>query len=132
MARCGEINKQPIWYSLYAGKTEAVDASGNYTGEHVVSYDPPVKDRMNISPASGNAIYNAFGTSTPYSKIIETDDMHTAFDVNTVWWIGKSPEAGTYNYVTVAVARGLPKSGTTKIAVREVETREPSHHTEST
>ena len=115
---CLDQNKQTVYYALYSSKTELTDSYGNKTGEYTVTRTAPTKARMNVSAARGTADFEEFGINDSYSRRIATDDMTTAFDTNTVWWIDKTPnEAGTdFNYVTVRVAKSL---NSVTIAIKE-------------
>lgn len=133
MARCGKINKQTLWYALYQGVNEIIDENGDYTGDYKVEYSTPIQAKMSISPSRGTADVECFGINIQYTKTLETDDMGTPFDTDTIFWIGVTPKE-TYtvngikntvdvphNYVVSGVARGLPRSGTCKIAIKEVD-----------
>ena len=106
---CLDQNKQTVYYALYSGKTELTDSYGNKTGEYTVTRSTPVKARMNVSASRGAADTEMFGINDAYSKTIVTDDMTTAFDTATVWWIGKTPnnDGTDFNFVTVRVAKSL-------------------------
>lgn len=129
-------NKRSFSYALLAGKVPLTDTDGNYTGEHVLAYDKAVSLKANISPASGRASVEMFGTSEDYDRVILTDDMSCPIDENTILWINKTvdqpaaldallpadallpdselyPKAANtyayenYNYVVRHVAKGL-------------------------
>lgn len=127
MARCARINKRTVYYAKYAGEVELTDSAGNYTGEHKATYTDPVEAQMNVSPSRGTYEVGGWNFSVPYSKTLETEDMETDFDKDTVFWIGIDPTTHSHNYVVTGVARGLPRSGTTKIAVKEVDAVESSN-----
>lgn len=114
-------NKQPLYYALYKGKTEAVDDYGNKTGEYTTEYYTPVKVYMNISPARGNIVLEQFGINTQYTHILVTDDMNCPIDKDTILWIGKTPDtngAVKHNFVVKQVARSL---NSISYAISEVE-----------
>ena len=98
---CMEINKTPIVYKLYTGKTEAVDDDGMYTGEQVPTYADPVTIRASVSAARGMADLELFGVDVVYSNTIIVDDMTCPIDENSLIEIGGDP------YAVVRVAKSL-------------------------
>ena len=74
--RTVQRNKRDVWYALYLGEQDAIDADGNYTGETEVVYDKPVKIRANVSPATGQANIEMFGNFTDYDRVVVTDQVN--------------------------------------------------------
>ena len=99
-------NKKTLYYALYDDQTEIVDINGNRTGEYTPSYSSPVKARMNIAPAQGNADWDPFGISTPYTKVAMTFDMESPITETSIVWIDKDIDE-PHNYVVTAIARSL-------------------------
>lgn len=109
-----------MWYALYQGVTDAVDASGDLTGEQTVSYSEPVKFEANLSATRGTqgftgtgASYDYFGADIQYDLIISTAQMDLPFDEYTLIWV-KEPamvngavDYDSADYTVKAVARGL-------------------------
>lgn len=116
--RTQKRNERNVYYALYTGVQEMVDAAGNYTGEYAPTYSTPVLKRMNVSAARGTADVAQFGIDTPYSKTIVTNDMDCPIAEDTVLWIEKTPTDGEYNYVVVQVAKSV---NSITYAVREVD-----------
>ena len=79
-----ERNKQTFYYALFDSDVSATDPEGNKTGVYIAKYKEPVKMRANISPASGDAQREQFGTMLEYDRVIVTDDIHCPIDENTV------------------------------------------------
>lgn len=98
-------NKQTLYYALYEGMTEIVDSNGNRTGEYTPSYSLPVKVKMNIAPAQGNADWDPFGISTPYTRVAMTCEKLPISETSIVW-VDKDPNE-PHNYVVTAIARSL-------------------------
>lgn len=119
-------NKQPLWYCLYAGNTDPVDADGNYTGEPNVSYAAPVKMYANISPAKGEVNVAEFGDQDEYDKVIVMDYHDPAsglIDENTVFFVDATPSGGTsdgYDYTVYRVAKSI---NSVSIAIKKVPAR---------
>lgn len=113
-------NRQTIWYALYQGKTDAVDAAGNKTGEKVVSYSTPIETAMNVSGGRGVAEAQFFGMDNPFTRTVVTEDLVTPFDTTTVFWFDKTPnqDADDYNFVCTGVAKTI--NGRV-IALKEVD-----------
>lgn len=102
-------NRQTLYYALYTGKTAVLDSSGSETGEYIVTYGTPISIRASVSPASGYAQFEQFGTDLSYDKVVITDDMSCPIDENTVLYVDKVPETvnPTYDYVVKRVAKSL-------------------------
>lgn len=76
----------------------------------------------NISPATGNAQSEVFGSLTGYDRVIVTDDMTCPIDEQTVLFIDKVPEAQNpvHDYVVKRVAKSL---NSISIAISKVDLR---------
>jgi hypothetical protein len=46
-------NARMYWLIRVTGYTDNVDADGNYTGEKVPEFDPPIRIRLNTMPVNG-------------------------------------------------------------------------------
>lgn len=87
---------------------ELQDEQGNFTGEYAPEYSEPVRALMNVSAAKGAADIEMFGMDTPYTHLLVTEDMTTAFDTESIFWIGSSPTTGAaHNFRVLRVARSL-------------------------
>lgn len=116
-------NARRFWYCLYGGRRALKDADGYETGESRVSYLEPVMSIANISPASGAAQTEQFGTLDGYDKVIVTDDTDCPIDENTVLFVDREPEFDdrgepVYDYIVRRVARSL---NSVSIAVQRAE-----------
>lgn len=100
-------NLKPIWYSLYNGRIPVVDVDGYETGETEISYSNPVQIKVNVSPASGQAQSEMFGTLEDYDKVIITDQMACPINENSVLYVDVVPEGNTYDYIVKRVAKSL-------------------------
>ena len=114
---CLAINKRPLWYALYQGKTQIEDEHGNKTGQWNTSYSSPVAVEMNISAAKGSSDVEQFGINENYSRTIVTDDMSCPINTDSVIWIDADPDTDPYNYRVVRVAKSL---NTIVYAIQEV------------
>jgi len=101
-----ERNKQRIYYALYTGKVDAVDANGYKTGEKTKSYSDPVPFRINVSPARGNADREIFGIELSYTRTMTTDKLNCPIDVDTILWVGRDTSE-PHNYIVVRKAQSL-------------------------
>jgi len=101
-----ERNKQRIYYALYTGKVDAVDANGYKTGEKTKSYSDPVPFRINVSPARGNADREIFGIELSYIRTMTTDKLDCPIDVDTILWVGRDTSE-PHNYIVVRKAQSL-------------------------
>lgn len=136
-------NNRDLWYALYTGLTDGVDANGDLTGEPVESYADPVHFEANLSATRGTqgftgtgAYYDYFGADIQYDLIISTAQMDLPIDEFTLIWRTEPPYTTveeTVNGVTTAkkiydfstaefrvkaVARGLHHM---KYAIRSLE-----------
>lgn len=85
-------NKRPFYYANPVKETMIPGQyDGLYSGEVSVTYTTPVMMKANISPASGSAQAEAFGTLTDYDKVIVTDDIDCPIDEHTVLFIDVLP-----------------------------------------
>lgn len=105
--RCNQRNKRTIYYALYQGVRELIDADGNYTGEQSAEYGEIVKARMNVSGGKGKAEIELFGIDTPFTKVAVTDDLITPFNTDTVFWFDTDPLTEEHNYRCTGVARTI-------------------------
>lgn len=90
--RLMQRNLKTIHYCLYEGMTEAVDEDGFKTGEKVENYSDPVELKCSVSPATGYAQTEIFGSLDSYDRVIITDDMKCPIDENTMLFVDKEPE----------------------------------------
>lgn len=92
-------NLKTVWYALYEGQTEITETDewGNTIGlgETKIRYGKPVSIKGNVSPASGKAQTEIFGTELNYSRVLIVDDMDCPIDENSLLWITKDPEYDT-------------------------------------
>ena len=114
-------NKQNIYYALLIKKEKIYDRNGNFTGDYEEVYTPPIKAQMNIAPATGDADWNPFGISTPYTKVAMTFDLKSPISETSKVWIDKCVNEPA-NYVVVAVAKSL---NNICYALQEVKSTKP-------
>lgn len=100
-------NRRPVAYAFYLGVTDVVNADGEYTGEHEVSYTEPIKALMNVSGGRGQADINLFGIGSSTMRTIVTEDLDTPFSEETVFWIETDPDTEPYDYRVVNVSRTI-------------------------
>ena len=77
-------NNREFTYELYLGKTPIIDEDGFDTGESAPSYAEAVSMKANISPATGFAQIEAFGSLDSYDHVILTHDMSCPINEETV------------------------------------------------
>lgn len=99
-------NETTIYYALYDGKTEEVDANNLYTGVVVAAYETPVALRASVSAARGTSEIDLFGVNTNYTKTVIVDDTSCPIDEHSRLWINTTP-TNPHNYEVVSVARSL-------------------------
>ena len=104
-------NKQPVYFSVYMGMAEIIDADGRFTGETYPAYSDPELVMLNHSPASGETVLLAFGDFKDYSRLICTTRKFP-FDEQSRLWVDKIPddtlaEPTDHNYIVRKVAKSL-------------------------
>lgn len=115
-------NKKSFYYALYERKEPVTDEYGNQTGEYRIVYSDPILEHGNISPGSGDAQNEIFGTEVKYSRVIALDDINCPIDENSVIFVDVTPTKnadGEYNndYVVKAIA---PSINNLLIAIEKV------------
>lgn len=115
---CLAQNKQKLYYALYQGKTQVVDANGRKTGQWEPSYSDPVEVYMNVSAARGTADVEQFGINNPYTRSLMTDNMACPIDTDSIIWFDADPQTEPYNYCVVTVAKSL---NSIAYAIKEVD-----------
>lgn len=103
-------NKVQIYYQLYLGKTERVDADGNLNGKYIESYSEKIPLRCHVSygtlsaVASGNKTQLVpYGVEDNYSMSLFLDRDY-GMSETTILWIGDTEEA---NYIVSSVRPSL-------------------------
>ena len=118
------LDKRPLWYSNPVGeKTPVVDEWGNETGESAYeSWSTPAKLTLNVSPPTGSAEANPFGTFTDYSYVVSSSSRkHNTplYEGTHVWF--QTDVSKPFNYIVVKVAEHITD---TKYALKEVAASE--------
>ena len=113
---CLARNKTTIYYATFKSKTEITDEYGNKTGQYTITYNTPVEWSANIRWDSGAVQLEGFGLNASGTRRIVTCDMNCPIGVDTVLWIGITPDQnGTVkpNYVVA----GVPERSLNQIAI---------------
>ena len=113
---CLARNKTTIYYATFKSKAEITDEYGNKTGQYTITYNTPVEWSANIRWDSGAVQLEGFGLNASGTRRIVTCDMSCPIGVDSVLWIGITPnEQGTVkpNYVVA----GVPERSLNQIAI---------------
>ena len=113
---CLARNKTTVYYATFKSKTEITDEYGNKTGQYAITYNSPVEWSANIRWDSGAVQFEGFGLNAAGTRRIVTCDMSCPISVDSVLWIGITPnEQGTVkpNYVVA----GVPERSLNQIAI---------------
>ena len=113
---CLARNKTTLYYATFKSKTEILDEYGNKTGQYTITYNNPVEWSANIRWDSGAVQLEGFGLNASGTRRIVTCDMNCPIGVDTVLWIGITPDQnGTVkpNYVVA----GVPERSLNQIAI---------------
>lgn len=112
-------NKQQIWYALFTGEAEEIDAFGQHTGRFAPTYTAPISTAINVREARGESFLAPNGIETEYSRRLVTCDMDCPLDIDTILWIDIEPYVTEivdgdpvirnipYNYVVSGVAKSI-------------------------
>lgn len=90
--RLMQRNLKTVYYSLYKGLTDVTDENGFKTGEKVETYSDAVKIRASVSPSSGSAQTEIFGSLDSYDRVMLVDDTACPIDENSILFVDKEPE----------------------------------------
>jgi len=96
-------NKRTIFYALYKGDSLLLDEQGYETGESEPTYGEITELRCNISSASGEEAFEAFGSFTNYTRVICVADTKCPIAEQTVVWFGVAT-TDPYNYIVTRKA----------------------------
>lgn len=98
-----ERNKRPLYYALYLGEVENVDANGHLTSERTPTYGNVTKLDCNVSASAGSDIVEAFGGFTNYTRTITVANTDCPMDENSIVWFGVSTTE-PHNYIVTKKA----------------------------
>ena len=98
-----ERNKRPLYYALYLGEVENVDANGHLTSERTPTYGNVTKLDCNVSASTGSDIVEAFGGFTNYTRTITVANTDCPMDENSIVWFGVSTTE-PHNYIVTKKA----------------------------
>ena len=116
--RCLDRNKTTAYYALLKSKTEQTDDYGNKTGQYTLTYNTPVQFSANIRWDSGGVELDGFGLNASGTRRIVTDDLSCPIDIDTVLWIGKTPDTNGYSGTVKPnyVVSGVPERSLNHVA----------------
>lgn len=103
-------NRRPLWYAnpIPDTETDLTDQYGNPTGETTTEYTEPKQLMLNVSASTGEAVADAFGAFTNYSRTIATADLSCPLIEGSRVWFGKTPKnLNDFNYIVVKEADSL-------------------------
>ena len=109
------INKQLMYYAMFSAYTD-ITKDGMKTGDKSKTYHQAVSMWANISPSTGTAEMEPFGTDVDYDRIIVTSDMTCPINENSILWIGRDTTE-KHNFIVRRVAKSL---NSIRYAVKEV------------
>lgn len=98
-------NQQPVFFKLYEGQEEIIDAYGNPTGSYIPLYSDLKSAMLCVSPNKGSSEVEQFGSFEDYDRTMTTADEHCPIDENAVLWIDGADTEGPWNYIVKEVGR---------------------------
>lgn len=111
-------NMSTVWYQVYAGQTEILDANGNKTGSFQDTYGPLQSAPLMVSPNKGDATLELFGTLLDYDRTMATADTTLPIDEQTILWLDGADTSGPYTHY---VKQRAPWKNSLVFAVKQVE-----------
>lgn len=111
-------NMSTVWYKVYAGQQEIVDADGNKTGSFQDTYGPLKSAQLMVSPNKGDAALELFGTLLDYDRSLVSADISLPIDEQTILWLDGAPTTGPYTHY---VKRRAPWKNSVVFAAKQVE-----------
>ena len=111
-------NMSTVWYKVYTGQQEIVDADGNKTGSFQDTYGPLQSAQLMVSPNKGDAALELFGTLLDYDRSLVSADISLPIDEQTILWLDGAPTTGPYTHY---VKRRAPWKNSVVFAAKQVE-----------
>lgn len=103
--RDAKIYLSPVFYKMFEGEQEILDAYGNPTGSYYPIYSELKSIMMSVSPNKGDSEATMYGTALDYSRTMSIADPDCEIDENTVLWLDGADTNEAWNYQVVAVSR---------------------------
>lgn len=91
--------KREVWFAHYSGRSQVEDEDGRLTGAWKLSYGKPFLIRMTLSPESGNAFADGFGTGLDYDRTAIAHETSTGIDEDCLVWLSGPPETDSSGHV---------------------------------
>lgn len=114
-------NQQPVYFKLYLGQEEIIDANGDKTGSFKHVYGELLKEDLCVSPNKGNSEIEMFGSLEDYDRTMTTSNTDCLIDENSILWIDGADTVEAHNYI---VKRKAPWKNSIAYAVKRVTLRE--------
>lgn len=92
-------NFQPVFYKMYEGQEEIIDAYGNPTGSFIPKYSGLKSAMLCVSPNKGSSEVEQFGSTEDYDRTVTTADTKIEIDENSVLWVDGADTDGPWNYI---------------------------------
>lgn len=94
-----KLNQQPVFYKLYEGQEEIIDAYGNPTGSFIPKYSDLKSAMLCVSPNKGSSEVEQFGSMEDYDRTATTADTKVEINENSVLWVDGADTDGPWNYI---------------------------------
>lgn len=111
-------NTFTVWFQVYQGQTEIVDADGYKTGSFTPAYGPLQSAQLMVSPNKGDATLEVFGALLDYDRAMTTADTTCPINEQTILWLDGAPTDGPYTHY---VKKRAPWKNSLAFAVKQVE-----------
>lgn len=110
-----------VYYKLYLGQQENIDADGYKTGTFSAQYGELQSAQLSVSSNRGEMAAEPFGTQIDYDRTMSTADTTCPIDEETILWLDGAATDGPANYI---VLRRAPWKNSIAFAIKEVDTND--------
>ena len=114
-------NTFTVYYKLYLGQVENIDANGYKTGTFSPYYGELQSAKLSVSSNRGETAAEPFGTQIDYDRTMSTADVSCPINEEAILWLDGISTAGPNNYI---VKRRAPWKNSIAFAIKEVDTNE--------
>lgn len=111
-------NQFPVYYKMYQGEQEIIDADGYMTGSPRSVYGELKVAYLSVSPNKGTAEAEMFGTLDAYDRTMTTADPSCEIDEDSILWLDGADTSGPHNYI---VKKRAPWKNSVAYAIQKVD-----------
>lgn len=114
-------NLSTVFFKLYEGQSEILDAWGNPTGSFENKYGYLQSANLCVSPNKGSSEADMFGSLEDYDRTMTTAETGCSIDESAILWLDGQPTDGPHNYI---VKKRAPWKNSVAFAIKRVTVSE--------